>query len=226
METATVTTPRPSSRKAIHKIVLSGLGFGMVIQLAVGPVCLYVFQGGTDRGFWYAERIVFAVALVDALYIAAALAGISVLLRGRRTGMVLGALGSLVVFIFGLDIIASALFAMNIIPAMGAPGGALTGSPFYNGLIITVSNPLTILFWSGVFSSRVSQGGYSRSETVYFSTGCVLATLLFLTFVALASGMLPSFLPAPVIAYFNVAAGLFLVYFAVRMTIAMYTGAH
>lgn len=218
METGTSKKPHPSSqRNAILKIVLSGVGFGMVIQLAIGPVCLYVFQGGTDRGFWYAERIVLAVALVDALYIVAALAGISILLQGPRTGKMLRALGSLVVFIFGLNIVVSELFAMNILPAIGVFGGALTGNPFYNGLIITASNPLTILFWSGVFSSRVSEGGYSRSETVYFSAGCILATLLFLTGVAFASSMVKSFLPNAAVTYLNIAMGIVLLVYAVKM---------
>ncbi len=59
----------------------SGLRFGMLLQIAIGPMCLMVFNTAKNAGFWVAMSLVLAVALVDAFYIALASIGVSRLLK-------------------------------------------------------------------------------------------------------------------------------------------------
>jgi threonine/homoserine/homoserine lactone efflux protein len=64
-------------------MMIKGFKFGMVLQFAVGPVCLFLFQTSVAHGLGPAMKGVIGVSLVDALYIAAAILGLGALLRAR-----------------------------------------------------------------------------------------------------------------------------------------------
>ena len=51
------------------KKYLDGLKFGMLLQLAVGPMCLMVFNTAKNVGFLVAITLVLAIALVVAVVI-------------------------------------------------------------------------------------------------------------------------------------------------------------
>ena len=61
-------------------VYYEGLKFGMLLQLAVGPMCLLVFNTAKNEGFLIAMSLVLAIVLVDALYITLASVGISKIL--------------------------------------------------------------------------------------------------------------------------------------------------
>jgi len=52
-------------------MLIKGFRFGMILQIAVGPLCLFIFQTAVTSGFFTAMIGVMGVALVDALYILA-----------------------------------------------------------------------------------------------------------------------------------------------------------
>lgn len=65
---------------------LKGLKFGMLLQLAIGPMCLLVFHTAQENGFTLGFILVLAIALVDAFYIALACFGIGRILTKKRLG--------------------------------------------------------------------------------------------------------------------------------------------
>ena len=200
-----------------YKMIYKGFLFGLLLQLAVGPICLYVLQVSISQGIVYSELVVLAVTLVDSLYIMVAVLGVAAVLRGRSTQVVLKIFGAVVLFLFGANIILSVLFKTNLVTQFNLSTPAVLNNPFYSGLILTAANPLTIIFWAGVFSARISEAGLSKLEIIYFSTGCILSTLLFLTSVVLLAGLLKMVLPDTVIAALNIMVGLLLIYFAIRL---------
>ena len=94
-----------------------------------------------------------------------------------------------------------------------AAGGGL----FVTGLLLTASNPLTIIFWSGVFAAQIAENGYDRSQLCLFSLGCVLSTVAFLSLVAVLGTTVGRFLPDSVIKILNICVGCLIVYFGVRL---------
>ena len=50
----------------ILKKYFDGLKFGMLLQIAVGPMCLMVFNTAKNAGFFVALSLVLAIAIVDA----------------------------------------------------------------------------------------------------------------------------------------------------------------
>jgi threonine/homoserine/homoserine lactone efflux protein len=153
-------------------------------------------------------------------YMFLAISGLSTLISGEKSKWALRITGAAVLLIFGINIILAQLFKISVLPTAGLFADGVFNHPFYDALLLTASNPLTILFWSGVFATKISTNDFSRKDIVYFSAGCVIATLVFLTLVAMAGALIKSFLPQPVIQVLNLAVGLALIFFAVKMLVS------
>ena len=61
-------------------MIWKGFRFGLLLQIAVGPICLFIFQTAAGSGFWIAEIGVLGVTIVDVFYILAAILGIGFIL--------------------------------------------------------------------------------------------------------------------------------------------------
>lgn len=195
---------------------LKGFRFGLLLQFSVGPVCLLVFNTAGNNGFWAAFLMVLAVAFVDALYILIACTCVTTVLQRANVQRALKLFGFIILLAFGLETIAGAV-GISILPGNLLVTNLHTGSFFLQGLIVTASNPLTILFWSGVFASQISGEGFDRRQAFQFGFGCVLSTLLFMTAVALTGSGIHSFLPPEVTRFLNLLVGLTILFLAIRL---------
>ena len=125
-------------------MLFKGFRFGMMLQLAVGPIALFIFQVAVNSTFFDAFTGCIGVALVDLLYIVLAILGIGILLE-RYSGVkkALKYFGGIVLVIFGLSILLGAV-GISILPSISA--GAGVKNVFLKSIILTISNPLTIIF--------------------------------------------------------------------------------
>ncbi len=203
-------------------MIFKGLRFGMLLQLAVGPVCFLVFRASAGYGFWSGWQAALAATLVDAVFVALSGAGAAALLRGEKAKAALRWLGCLVLVLFGFNIVLSALdipFLPEI--ALFTVSG---GNFFLQGLVLTAANPLTIVFWSGMFTAQTMQYNWNRRQLFFFAAGCVLSTLLSLTLVAALGGLLGGFLPQIVIRIMNIAVGLVLIGYGAKLLLQRDSG--
>ncbi len=187
-------------------VYFKGLRFGLLLQLAVGPVCLFIFSSATRYGTLAALAAVLGVALVDAAEMALAAAGVGRLLQqSEKIKKAAALLGAIVLAVFGLSMVAGAL-GFSLLPAVQlfSPGG---DSLFWQALLLTAANPLTIVFWGGVFTSELAAHQLTPRSLVVFCCGCVSATLLFLSAVALLGGAADTLLPAVVTKVLNAVVG-------------------
>jgi threonine/homoserine/homoserine lactone efflux protein len=195
-----------------------GTRFGLLLQLAVGPVCLFVLKTAIERGAPRGMAAVGGVVLVDALYIAVAGLGATRWVEGgARRALQLG--GAVIIALFGLEILAAA-FGHPLFPVLvGDDVVARSPDAFLSAALLTAANPLTIVFWAAVFSAKVVAERYDRAELWLFSAGCVLAGAAFLSAVALAGTLLGLVAPGRLLAWLNAAVGCALVYFAVHLAL-------
>lgn len=200
-------------------MLLKGFRLGMLLQIAVGPVCLFIFQTAAISGFLPAEGGVIAVVLVDALFIFAALLGIGALIE-KRPGLktALKYAGAVVLVLFGFNLVVST-FWTGFLPGFGLSDTAGAGSAFLRAALITLSSPLTILFWAGVFSQRAAEQAMGRRGMALYGLGAVLSTLAFLSAIAALGGLSHTFLSAIVVQILNLLVGLVLIGFGLRTAI-------
>ncbi|MDR2522871.1 MAG: LysE family translocator [Synergistaceae bacterium] len=197
-----------------EKIFLEGLRFGLLLQFAVGPICLMVFSTAGNSGLLAGSLAALAVTLVDAGYIFLAAAGASVFLRNSRVKKIVRFAGAGVLILFGLDAAAGTL-EVSILPKLTLFRDSGTENSFLKAALMTASNPLTVVFWGGVFSARAAS--MERGRLWLFGAGCAAATLLFLNTAAVGGSLANSFLPAEVMKFLNLAVGVAIIFFAVKM---------
>jgi threonine/homoserine/homoserine lactone efflux protein len=198
---------------------LGGLGFGLILQISVGPVCVAVLHKGMTQGFRHAFSMVWGAALVDALYIVLSVAGVSALLQIGPARTVVGIAGILLLIYFGLRYLRAPAAMAHL-----AHSGESPLRSFTFGVGLTLTNPLTVLFWAGVLGAMISTRTFEGAGVIYFSAGCVAATLLFLTAVAVAGHYLERVLSPRLSLWLNRVVGLFLVAFAVKLALDLFAG--
>lgn len=190
-----------------------GLGFGLVLQVSVGPVCIAVLHKGLTLGFRHAFSMVWGVVLVDAFYIVLSLVGVTALLQAGPARRAVGLAGALLLLYFGFRYLRAPAPSVQVERRDESPFGS-----FAHGVGLTLTNPLTILFWAGVLGAMISTktpGGHDG--LVFFALGCIAATLLFLTAVALAGHSLERVLSDQLSVWLNRVVGVFLIGFALRL---------
>ena len=196
------------------KWYLDGLKFGMLLQLAIGPMCLLVFNTAKNMGFINALSLVSAIALIDAFYICLAGIGLSRLLVQERVKKCVSVIGAFVLCLFGINMILEAV-GRDIVLHISSDSDAQ--SVFVQGLILTLSNPLTIVFWGTVLTQKMIKEQLRRSELIFFSAGLVSATVFFLTGIAILGTEMKEFLPDTISNGMNVVVGVVIVYFGIKM---------
>jgi threonine/homoserine/homoserine lactone efflux protein len=196
-----------------------GLAFGLILQVSIGPVCIAVLHKGLTQGFRHAFSMVWGVALVDALYIALSVAGVSLLLQIGTAQKVVGLVGALLLLYFGIRYLCAPADTTRIDPGSASPQRSFT-----LGVGLTLTNPLTILFWAGVLGAMISTHTFSQNGGVtYFAVGCVVATVLFLTMIALMGHLLERVLTDRLALWLNRLVGLFLLGFALKLAIDLFS---
>jgi threonine/homoserine/homoserine lactone efflux protein len=191
----------------------------MLLQIAVGPVCVFIFNIATSSGFWNAEAGVLSVVIIDALFILLAIFGIASFIEKENVRKVLKYFGSLILFLFGLNIGIAAL-SLKFLPTIKLLSNPSDPSrAFISGIVLTASNPLTIVFWSGVFSAKVAAESMNQKELYLFGAGAILSTLIFLTLISFLGSITNKFLPLIVVNILNGIVGALLIFFSIKMFI-------
>lgn len=194
-------------------MIFKGFKFGMLLQIAVGPICIYIFNEAVIKGMWYALAGVLGVLIIDALYIALSIVGISALVH--RYEKILKYFGVLVLTFFGIKSIIGALSIGETSVIINAEGNYY--KTFLNAFILTASNPLTIIFWSGVFSTKVIDEKFCRSDEIKFGFGAVLSTAIFLMVITVIGQFTKGFLSQEIISVLNIVVGFMLIYFGLKL---------
>ncbi len=198
--------------------VFQGLKFGMLLQLAIGPISLLIFKIAGNRGFGQAMSGTAAVVIVDSLFILLAILGVASFIGKERTRKIFNYVGAAIIALFGLAIILE-IFGIHIMPKIGITGSSGGSGSFVEAFVLTAANPLTILFWAGVFTTKITEGKLVGLKVYLFGLGCALSTLIALTAVAVLGTISGTYLPEMLINLLNFMIGAVLLLFALRMLI-------
>ena len=106
---------------------------------------------------------------------------------------------------------------MNIIPVLNLK--PTSNNIFIQGLVLTLSNPITIVFWGSVLTTRIIKDKLNKKELFCFSVGLVSSTLIFLTLVAILGTILSSFIPSIISKILNIIVGGLIVFFGIKMLV-------
>ncbi|MDD4074593.1 MAG: LysE family transporter [Eubacteriales bacterium] len=188
----------------------------MLLQLAVGPMCLLVFNRSAAHGLLTGMTLVAAITLADMLYILLSALGVSALMEKESVQLPVRIIGALVLVLFGLNMVCGAL-GVSILPDISLFPQDNRQGFFLRGLLLTLSNPLTIIFWSGVFTTQIIDNHYNRIQLRWFGAGCVLATVFFLSLIAILGTLISGFLSESAMKLLNIFVGCFIIYSGIKL---------
>lgn len=195
-------------------MIFKGFKFGSLLQLAVGPICIYIFNTSISKGFINALFGVIGVGIVDGVFIVLSIFGVTTLIK--KNEIILRLLGSVVLIFFGCNIIFNVLFINDSNTYLVQQSSSYIDT-FFKAIILTGANPLTIIFWSGVFSSKIIEEDFSKNDEFLFGLGAVISTIIWLTVVSMIGQLTSVFLNGNIIRILNAIVGFILIYFGVRL---------
>ncbi|OGR24448.1 MAG: hypothetical protein A2277_02365 [Desulfobacterales bacterium RIFOXYA12_FULL_46_15] len=198
--------------------LLNGLLTGLFLQLALGPVFFYIFGITVDSNYINGLSGILAVTIVDYLYIVLSLIGIGRLLQKDKIKKIFGIVSSVILVLFGLMILYKGLAFINRAGHAGSVAWTPVNS-FTSCFILTVSSPLTIVFWTSVFSAKAIEKNYKKQQLVIFGIGTGLSTFLFLSLSMMILSLLKSNIPGLIVQILNCIVGFVLIYYGITRMI-------
>lgn len=210
-----------TKKTSIFKIIIDGLKFGMLLQFAIGPITLLILQLAISGGFIQGFMGVLGAFIADALFVVLAILGVGALIkRYPKQFDAIKWSGAVVMVIFGLAMVLS-VFGIHLLPQIKLVDAVNVQSALIKVFILTTANPMTILFWTGVFAAKVGDFSDSISAPWLYGGGAVAATLLFQTLVVAAGVMMNLFIEGRLLEILNGLVGVVIIVFGMKLIIEM-----
>lgn len=198
------------------KPLLDGILTGLFLQLAVGPVFFYILGITIDSNYINGLYAVAAVTLADYMFIVLSLIGVGKLLQTDHRKKMFGLISAIVLLLFGLMFLYKGLMFKS---HMGGAVTAMSWTPFKSFtscFILTISSPLTIVFWGSIFSAKAIEKQYVKKQLVIFGAGAGAATFFFLSFTMMVLSSFKSSIPGEMVQLLNAAVGVLLIGYGIK----------
>ncbi len=152
------------------KPLMDGMITGLFLQLALGPVFFYIFGITIDSNYINSFFAILAVTLADYIFIVLSLFGVGKLLKEDKKKIIFGLFSSILLILFGSMMLYNGLiFKFNIDQI-----GPIVWTPFKSFtscFILTISSPLSIVFWGSIFSAKAIEKNYLKKQLIIFGLG-------------------------------------------------------
>lgn len=199
------------------KVFKNGLLTGLVLQLAIGPVFFFIANLTLQKTIFDGLIAVLAVTIVDYFYITLAIFGIGKLLEKKKIKKIFGAISSIVLILFGIFIIKGVISA-NITSQIVTNSTSLLSS-FTSVFLLTITSPMTIVFFTSLFATKALEYNYSKRELYIFGFATGLATLIFMGTSVILFSLLKGTIPLILMQILNLIVGCLLIgYGCIRLT--------
>lgn len=195
-----------------------GVITGLFLQLAVGPVFFFVLGIALTSTFSNSLSAILAVTMADYLYITLSLIGVGSFADRPRWKRLLAATSTLILILFGILLCYKGIALLSrpeLSVSFWTPLRSFTGA-----FILTVSSPLTMVFWTGIFSAKAIEHNYRKRQLIWFGCGAGSATLIFLSTAMFALSSSKAHIPSSVWQVTNCLVGLALIYYGISRAFA------
>mgnify|MGYP000532188474 CR=1 FL=1 len=191
-------------------IILSGFLTGLLLQIAIGPVFIFILNISLQKTVIDGLFAVLAVTIVDYIFIALAVLGVGKLLEKPKIKLGLGITSSVVLIIFGIIMIL-AIKQNNFDNISNTYLESNYIASFISAFLLTISSPLTIVFWTGLFAARTIEKSYTQKQLLFFGIAAGLATFVFLGSSVTLLSILKASIPVMFLTVSNLAVGIVLI---------------
>jgi threonine/homoserine/homoserine lactone efflux protein len=195
-------------------ILFDGFKFGMILQLAIGPICLMIFTLASNQSFIHGAAASLGAALADTIFILAAIGGIAKFIQNPKAKKGFQYGSAIILILFGLYMLYSSI--TQSIEATQRAFNYTIRQSFIFVFLFTLSSPLTIAFWAALFSTKITSEKYTMKQALTFGAGAVVSTIVFLNLVAVSGSIMNQFLPSVAIKIINICIAVVITGFGIK----------
>ncbi|WP_407431154.1 LysE family translocator [Arcticibacter sp.] len=152
--------------------IISGIGLGIVLSFATGPVFFALLKTSIEKGFHAGISLAGGVLMSDIIYVALALYGSSFIQFENEYRYVIGLTGAAVMMGIGFFYLLKKVKINydNITSTKRNTGY------FFKGFLMCIFNPSLLIYWITVTSSIISVTGEIQAQQVFPFFGSILIT--------------------------------------------------
>ncbi|WP_313637016.1 LysE family transporter [Paenibacillus sp.] len=185
---------------------------GLSLSAPIGPINAAQLDKGIRKGFWHAWVVGLGAISADIIFMLLVYFGVIHLLESPFIKAFLWLFGFFVLVYTGVESINNAGVISQ--PGMRSSESSLAKS-YWSGLLMSLFNPLSILFWLGIYGSILAKAAmeYPMQQLLIYSGAIVLGILIWDLSMAAASSMFHKILTTRVLKSISVLSGLSLVGF-------------
>ncbi|SER61750.1 Threonine/homoserine/homoserine lactone efflux protein [Gracilibacillus ureilyticus] len=194
-------------------IFLSYIFLGLSLAAPIGPLNAAQINQGIKNGFLHSWTIAIGALFAEMFFILAVFLGLVHFLETPFVKTFLWSFGAFVLFYTGIEsIYSSQKIEMN----HDREKDSLLKT-FTSGFLITISNPLSILFWLGIYGSVLANtiNKYDHLHLLLYTFAIILGLIIWDFTMALVSSGFRHFLTNRTLKVISVTTGISLIGFAV-----------
>jgi len=194
-------------------VFLSYILLGLSLAAPIGPINAAQIDRGIRNGFMHAWLIGVGAVFADGIYMLVVYIGVVKFLEAPIVQTFLWLFGCFILVYTGIETVKNA----------GKINFEYTRSKeplvksFFSGFFMSISNPLTILFWLGIYGSILAKtaASYETSQLIFYSSAIFIGLLLWDITMAGVSSSFRNFLTSRLLAMISLMSGLSLMGFGI-----------
>ncbi len=187
---------------------LEGVILGLSVAAPVGPTNIELIRRGLKGGFFSCIAFSIGVDIALVTYLVAVFAGLSFLTEIKALNILLSVFGVFVLLYLGYSGVKD-FFNRDALEL--TPGGE--DRHLLSGVMLTISNPAVLLFWSGIIGANVATRDLSAESRLLISAGILLGVSAWLFLLSLLVHGGRRFITPRIFGYVSAIAGLVLIGF-------------
>jgi threonine/homoserine/homoserine lactone efflux protein len=189
--------------------IIEGIILGLSVAAPVGPTNIEMIRRGLKRGFWSCVLFAAGVDIALIAYLTAIFAGLSFLTEVELFNTILSIFGVVVLFYLGYASIKDFFNRHDLdIDAEGREGNHLV-----SGILLTITNPAVLLFWSGILGANLATRDLSLASSLSVSGGILIGVTIWFLFLSAMIHGGRRYITPKVFGYISLVAGLVLIGF-------------
>ncbi|AZV41937.1 LysE family transporter [Peribacillus asahii] len=198
-------------------IFFSYILLGLSLAAPIGPINAAQLDKGIQKGFWHAWILGLGAILADAVYMALVYLGVVHFLEMDFMKTFLWLFGFFVLTYTGIETVLNA----GKLAIDKRETNDSHFSSFLSGFLMSISNPLTILFWLGIYGSVLANAAdkYDIQHLILYSSAIFLGILCWDITMALVSSSFRRFLTPSILVLISALSGLSLICFGMYFAI-------
>ncbi|WP_462411149.1 LysE family transporter [Neobacillus sp. Marseille-QA0830] len=194
-------------------VFISYILLGLSLAAPIGPINAAQIDRGIRNGFMHSWLIGVGAVIADGIYMLVVYIGVVRFLEAEIVQTFLWLFGCFVLVYTGVETMVNA----GKISLEQARGKEPLVKSFFTGFFMSISNPLTILFWLGIYGSVLAKTAatYETSQLILYSSAIFIGLLIWDITMAGVASSFRNFLTSKLLVFISFISGLSLIGFGI-----------